>query len=225
MVSERVAVVAAGSVLRGSLRIGRAMAAAAALVDLLYASLGLADAGPPDRCCGRCSPCARPARRGAARPPGRPDDLERLPRPAQPRDRRRGGDAAARVRDRAHYHGLQPAHDRALDDLAATKRPGPKPATSADIGSDSVIGLLARERRRVRAARCQAMAGLVLERRAPPAEGTLLFVPPGDRRLLLVALPLEVLEHGLGTGEGGLMSCHQRWPAAGPRAESRLIVA
>ena len=165
VVSERVAVVAAGSVLRGSLRIGRAMAAAAALVGLLYASLGLADAGPPDRCCGRCSPCARPARRGAARPPGRPDDLERLPRPAQPRDRRRGGDAAARVRDRAHYHGLQPAHDRALDDLAATKRPGPKPATSADIGSDSVIGLLARERRRVRAARCQAMAGLVPERR------------------------------------------------------------
>jgi hypothetical protein len=44
VVSERVAVVAAGSVLRGSLRIGRAMAAAVALVDLLYASPGLADA-------------------------------------------------------------------------------------------------------------------------------------------------------------------------------------
>jgi len=26
------------------------------------------------------------------------------------------------------------------------------------------------------------------------------FVLPGDRRLLLVALPLEVLEHDLGTG-------------------------
>jgi len=58
-----------------------------------------------------------------------------------------------------------------------------------------------------------------------PAEGARLFVLPGDRRLLLVALPLEVLEHDLGTGEEGQMSCHQRWPAAGTRAGSRLIVA
>ncbi len=36
-----------------------------------------------------------------------------------------------------------------------------------------------------------------------PAEGARLFVLPGDRRLLLVALPLEVLGHDLGTvGKG-----------------------
>jgi putative LysE/RhtB family amino acid efflux pump len=39
------------SVLRGSLRIGLAMAAAVALVDLLYASVGLAGARPADRFC------------------------------------------------------------------------------------------------------------------------------------------------------------------------------
>ena len=184
MVSERVAVAAAGSVLRGSLRIGRAMAAAVGLVDLLYASPGLAGAS-------RLIHAADGARLALGLLGaellvllGAQADLEQLPRPARPRDRRRSGDAVARARDRAHYHGLQPAHDRALDDQAATNRPGPKPAASTDL-----------------------------------------FVLPGDRRLLLAAVPPDVLEHGLGTGEEGQMSRHQRWPAAGPRAGSRPIMA
>jgi len=41
-----------------------------------------------------------------------------------------------------------------------------------------------------------------------PAEGARLFVLPGDRRLLLVAPPLDVPGHDLGTGEEGQMSCH-----------------
>jgi hypothetical protein len=52
---------------------------------------------------------------------------------------------------------------------AATKGPGPKPAASADIGSDSVIGLLAGERRRVGAVRCRAIARS--RSRAPSAAG------------------------------------------------------
>ena len=43
----------------------------------------------------------------------------------------------------------------------------------------------------------------VLDRRAPAAQGAFLRLPSGERCLLLVALPLEVLEHDLGPGEEG----------------------
>src|SRR5215472_18489148 len=75
MVSEGVAVAAAGSVLRGLLQIGRAMAAAVALVGLLGAELLVL-------------PGARAIWSG-------------FPRPARPGDRRRGADAAARSRPRS----------------------------------------------------------------------------------------------------------------------------
>ena len=88
MVSEGVAVAAAGSVLRGSLRIGRAMAAAVALVGLLGAEL-LALQGA------RAIWSGFRARLG----------LETAGEAPTPR----------RVRDRAHCRGRQPAHDRALD--------------------------------------------------------------------------------------------------------------
>jgi hypothetical protein len=78
---------------------------------------------------------------------------------------------------------FNPAHDRALDDLAATKRPGPEPVTRADL-----------------------------------------FVLPGDRGLRLVALPLEVLEHGLGTGEEADV-LRSTLAGCGCASRSRLIVA
>ena len=198
VVSERVAVVAAGSVLRGSLRIGRAMAAAVALVDLLCASPGLAGAASLIDAADNARLCARPAQRGAARPPGRPGDLERLPRPARPRDRPARGGAAARVRDRAHCYGLQPAHDRALDDPAATNRPGPETAASADLFvlpgaaccsplcrwkcSSTVSG-------RVRKGRCPASSAGRLRVREPDAGPS--WRDAGRARCLQDALPFR----------------------------------
>jgi len=116
------------SVLRGSLRIGLAMAAAVALAGLLYASLGLAGAA-------RLIDAADGARRALGLPGAAVLvllgartiwsgfrarlGLETAGEVATPR----------RVRDRARRHGLQPAHDRALDDrLSRPPRQQPPPA-------------------------------------------------------------------------------------------------
>ena len=132
------------SVLRGSLRIGLAMAAAVALVDLTSVSLGLADAARLiDAADGarlalgllgaavlvllgaRTIWSGFPARLG----------LETAGEVATPR----------RVRDRARRYGLQPARDRALDGRLPGRRSNNRPrslTTTAALLADVALGTL-----------------------------------------------------------------------------------
>ena len=81
---------------------------------------------------------------------------------------------------------------------------GPSPGAEA---APDRPGALEDEHRRERAERKAGTVRWVAPvsfsgRRAPPAEGVVLFIPPGDRRLLVVALRVGVLGHDLGRLDG-----------------------